>query len=599
MSSDLSSVHQGSSSEIHIESELTGLPQDIQEPLGAAPHRANTTPKGGPAPRSSQLKRPPPRRGKRAAAPLVATGATTKPLSASSTSNPSNTLKAASSSSIITTTTGSLASPSPSAPPSRSSSASSSLRQLLATKTPSSSSSSSSSIAVTSSQKNVNPPKSKKGRVDEEAEPRKPLVVGLTPTISTITASTVAERERASERKSAALSDTTITPAANGVAETRMISASTGGNLQVPRSVEPYIDGIFLREQMVSLLAGTLPRAAEKRLVIMLRTATGQGRPDQRALKLGLWQGAGVISYEMEDNPILLYPEDNWWVTWAGEDDYVVLEKKGRGFPSIFKLRNLRSPEDWRVLLEHRDPPPGVFHCRTNSHWLLYYCGGEPEFYIEPALLPPPQIGGSPSSPLKVQQEDLGLLEGHVISFVTLSKREPHVALLISLKMSPTISPTEHQIIFWNVKKSLESKRLHEIERWPVTGAQALPHETISMAFVIRSGSSDYDLGDDAVVVAKSSTSRVYVIKRNSAVPHLVQSAGCEARNLFRIGNGTKFCVTYDGRYEVRDVNTPEEVLMTVDTTGTGASRWNRNNRINTITNQEHCSMLLQSSFGL
>ncbi|KAH3765566.1 hypothetical protein Pelo_2562 [Pelomyxa schiedti] len=101
--------------------------------------------------------------------------------------------------------------------------------------------------------------------------------------------------------------------------------------------------------------------------------------------------------------------------------------------------------------------------------------------------------------------------------------------------------------------------------------------ETISKPFVIRSGSSDDDcnLGDDAVVVAKSLMGRVHVIKRkNPSAPHLVQSAGSEARNLFPIGNGTKFCITYDGRYETRDVNMPENVLMTVDTRGFMSVQW-------------------------
>ncbi|KAH3722752.1 hypothetical protein Pelo_18542 [Pelomyxa schiedti] len=97
-------------------------------------------------------------------------------------------------------------------------------------------------------------------------------------------------------------------------------------------------------------------------------------------------------------------------------------------------------PMDSRVLLVIPTPPPRVFHCKTNSHWVLYHYGAEPEFYVEPALLPPtpPQIGSasssasSSSSLLKVQQEELGLLEGHVISLVALSKREPHLALLIS-----------------------------------------------------------------------------------------------------------------------------------------------------------------------
>lgn len=76
---------------------------------------------------------------------------------------------------------------------------------------------------------------------------------------------------------------------------------------------------------------------------------------------------------------------------------------------------------------------------------------------------------------------------------------------------------------------------------------------------MIRSGSSDDDhLGDDAVAVALSSTSRAYIIKRkNPSAPHLVQSAGSEVRNLFYIGYGAKVCVTYDVRYEIRDANTP------------------------------------------
>ncbi|KAH3756141.1 hypothetical protein Pelo_12064 [Pelomyxa schiedti] len=348
------------------------------------------------------------------------------------------------------------------------------------------------------------------------------------------------------------------------------------GNFQVTKSVQPHIEGIYLREQMLSLLAGTLPRKCicPASSYAGLREEAGHRAPHRNQAR------KSVISSELEVKPVLHLIEESWLVTWAGEDHYVVHEKKGRGFPSIFKLRDVQSTGDSRVLLECSKPPPRVFHCRTNSHWHLYYCGGEPEFYIEPALLPtPPQIGSSSlsssSSLLKVQQEDLGLLEGHVISLVALSNREQNVALLVSRKLKPTISPTEHQIIFWNVKESTESRRFHEIERWLVTGIEALEGETILRVFVIRSGYYDDKLDDDAVVVALSSTGRVYVIKRkNPAAPHLVQSAGCEVRNLFAIGNGTKFCITYDGRYETRDVNTPEDVLMTVDITGFKSVEW-------------------------
>ncbi|KAH3705970.1 hypothetical protein Pelo_19482 [Pelomyxa schiedti] len=168
-------------------------------------------------------------------------------------------------------------------------------------------------------------------------------------------------------------------------------------------------------------------------------------------------------------------------------------------------------------------------------HWVLYHYGTGPEFYVEPALLPPttPQIGSASflSSLLKIQQEELGLSEGHVISLVALSKREPHLALLVSRKANADGTQAEYHIIFWNIKKSVERKRFHEIERWSVTGMQVREGETISKAFVIRSGSSDDDcnLGDDAVVVAKSSMGRVHVIKRkNPSAPHLVQSAGSE-----------------------------------------------------------------------
>ncbi|KAH3765565.1 hypothetical protein Pelo_2561 [Pelomyxa schiedti] len=452
------------------------------------------------------------------------------------------------------TTSASLGSPSPSAPH-RSSSSSSSPRQQLSTKTrsfSSSSSLSSSSTVITSSTPSAvtksqhkpkpNPPKPKRGKVSGKVEPRKPLVaVGLTPTISTITppaalaegarvAETVTETNvpsvtsssstkpedpigtltnNASEDKSAVPSDTTTAASAdNNGAETRMTSASTGvttlvghvtttkvpsGNFQVTTSsVELHIEGIYLREQMVSLLAGTLPRcgsasalrfltpsllysvfiwarATEKRLVIVLRTSTGQGTPEDRALKLGLWQDAGVISSELEVNPVWRSPEEPWLVTFAGEDHYVVHQKNGPGTPSIFKLRNVQRPGDSRVLLVIPTPPPREFHCRTNSHWVLYHYGAEPEFYVEPALLPPtpPQIGSasssasSSSSLLKVQQEELGLLEGHVISLVTLSKREPHLALLVSCKVNANSTQAECDIIFWNVKKSVESKRFH------------------------------------------------------------------------------------------------------------------------------------------
>ncbi|KAH3742815.1 hypothetical protein Pelo_15800 [Pelomyxa schiedti] len=295
-------------------------------------------------------------------------------------------------------------------------------------------------------------PKTQKGKVSGRVGPRKPLVVvGLTPTISIITpGAAVAEGARV-----------------DNSAETRMTSASTGvttlvghvtttkvpsGNFQ---SVQPHIEGIYLREQMVSLLVGTLPRSTEKRLVIVLRTGTGQGNPEARTL--------------------------------AGCGCHIL----------------------------------GI--------------GSQSQFYIEPALLPPtpPQIGSSSSasssSLLKVQQEELGLLEGHVMSLVTLSKREPHLALLVSRKVNANGTQPEYDIIFWNVKKSMESKRFHEMERWLVTGMQAREGETILSVFVIRScGSDDNDyLGDDAVVVAKSSMGRVYVIKRkNPAAPHLVQSAG-------------------------------------------------------------------------
>ncbi|KAH3693359.1 hypothetical protein Pelo_19914 [Pelomyxa schiedti] len=125
---------------------------------------------------------------------------------------------------------------------------------------------------------------------------------------------------------------------------------------------------------MVSLLAGTLPRcgsasalrfltpsllysvfilarASEKRLVIVLHTSTGHGTPEERALKLGLWQDAGVISSELEVNPVWRSPEEPWLVTFAGEDHYVVHQKNGLGTPSIFKLRNVQRPGDSRVLL--------------------------------------------------------------------------------------------------------------------------------------------------------------------------------------------------------------------------------------------------------
>ncbi|KAH3723055.1 hypothetical protein Pelo_18241 [Pelomyxa schiedti] len=451
----------------------------------------------------------------------------------------------------------------------------------------------------------------------------------LTPTISTITpAAALAEGARvaetsedpigtqesltnnaSSEDKSAVPSHTTTAASADNSAETRMTSTSTGVTTLVEHvtTTKPNIEGIYLREQMLSLLAGTLPRcgsasalrvltpsllysvfiwarASEKRLVIVLRTSTGQGTPEERAPKLGLWQDAGVISSELEVNPVWRYPEEPWLVTWAGEDHYVVHQKNGPGTPSIFKLRNVQRPGDSRVLLVIPTPPPRAFHCRTNSHWVLYHYGAEPKFYVEPALLPPtpPQIGSasSSSSLLKIQQEELGLSEGHVISLVALSKREPHLALLISHKVNANGTQAEYDILFWNVKKSVESKRFHEIERWPVTGMEALQGESIRRAFVIRSGSphDDCNLGDDAVVVVQSARGRVYVIKRKSpSAPHLVQSAGSEVRNLFPIGNGTKFCITYDGRYETRDVNTPENVLMTVDTRGFISVQWETN----------------------
>ncbi|KAH3722803.1 hypothetical protein Pelo_18491 [Pelomyxa schiedti] len=384
MSSDLSATHQAPSCETYMEREFSGLPQDIRDMLMAA--------RG--APLTSQLKRP--RRGARA----------------HQSSSSSSTTTAIAPTTTTTTNTAAAAS-------------------AITSSTPS---------EVTKSQrkptvKRPNPPKPKRGKVSEKVEPRKPLVVvGLTPTIST------------------------ITPAA------------------------------------------------------------------------GLAEGARRIKLELKKESPKKPPNINPQFHPTDSADNSAETRMTSA--SIFKLLNIQSLGDSRVLLECSKPPPRVFHCRTNSHWIPYYCRGEPEFYIEPALLPTPRIGSasssSSSSLLKVQQEDLGLLEGHVISLVTMSKREPHVALLVSRKMKPTISPTEHQIIFWSMKESMESKRFHEIERWLVTGIEALPCETISRAFVIRSGSSDYyNLGDNAVVVALSSTGRVYVIvRKNPAAPHLVQSAG-------------------------------------------------------------------------
>ncbi|KAH3759889.1 hypothetical protein Pelo_8284 [Pelomyxa schiedti] len=106
---------------------------------------------------------------------------------------------------------------------------------------------------------------------------------------------------------------------------------------------------------MLSLLAGTLPRcgsasalrvltpsllysvfiwarASEKRLVIVLRTGTSQGRASRGA--------------SPEDSVRMQLIEESWL---AGEDHYVVHEKKGRGSPSIFKLRDVQSTGDSRI----------------------------------------------------------------------------------------------------------------------------------------------------------------------------------------------------------------------------------------------------------